>query len=156
MPLIRAAFVYRFGPFELDPIGGRLLRDGTAVRLSAPQLAVLVHLVVNAGVVMSKDTLVTAGWNGRAVSDNSLEQVVHRLRHLLGTYATGVEYIETVKQHGYRFAVPVERVDRHALAGHPDAHLELDLAAVQSRLKLDTLDPGEILQARRTLQEILH
>src|SRR4051812_45806935 len=122
--MIGAPVVYRFGPFELDPAGSRFFRDGTRVRLSGPQFAILAHPVANAGVVFSKDVLVDVGWGGLEVGENSLDQAIHRLRRLLGRGPDGLEYIETLPQRGYRLGVPVERIERDLFQGPLDAQLE--------------------------------
>jgi DNA-binding winged helix-turn-helix (wHTH) protein len=148
-------FVYRFGPFELDAANRRLFRDSIRVRVSGPQLAILTHLVLHPDVTMSKDTLVNVGWGGQAVSDNSLEQAIHRLRKLLGDGVEGSHYIERVPHRGYRLGVPVVRVTRDASNDPLDTQLEPFLASVHGRMQLDTLDRGEIRQAREGLESVL-
>jgi non-specific serine/threonine protein kinase len=81
---MRAVVVHRFGPFELDPASRELFRGQKSVRLSSPQSAILTHLVTHAGVVVSKERLIEAGWGGMAVSENSLDQAISRLRKVLG------------------------------------------------------------------------
>jgi DNA-binding winged helix-turn-helix (wHTH) protein len=149
MQLTRGTVVYRFGPFELDPANRLVLRNGTPVRLSAPQFAILAHFVANPGLLLTKDELVAVAWNGQAVSDNSLEQAIHRIRQELGA-----GYIETHKQHGYQWVAPVDCVDRRVRDDVTRQH-ELDLTAVQSRLQLDTLDRADIAQARCNLTGLL-
>lgn len=141
---------YRFGRFELDPASGRLFRDQARVRLTGPQLAILAHLVANAGVVVSKDALLDIGWGGLAVAPNSLDQAIHRLRKL-----QPAAYIETRHSHGYRFAAVVERVDREIAEGPLDAQLEPFLASMQARMQLDTLDRAAIQQARLDLEAVI-
>ena len=49
--------VYRFGPFEFDPVRGRLFRGATRVPLADSQVAILRELVSCPGEVVSNDTL---------------------------------------------------------------------------------------------------
>ena len=77
--------VFRFGPFELDSARGRLFRGPARIPLSNPQAAILLHLVSNGGDVISKDALTQAAWQDAAVTDNSLKQVISRLRKTLGS-----------------------------------------------------------------------
>src|SRR4051794_26299598 len=97
---------YRFGAFEFDPESRSLSRGDARVTLSAPQAAILAHLLSHAGALVTKDALTEAAWPGLAVGEDSLSQVIHRLRKALAGNTT---YIETVPHHGYRFVVPVER-----------------------------------------------
>jgi DNA-binding winged helix-turn-helix (wHTH) protein len=59
------SFVHRFGPFELDPASGRLFRGTTRVALSDSQSAILCHLIVKAGQVVSKAALAEAYLSSR-------------------------------------------------------------------------------------------
>jgi DNA-binding winged helix-turn-helix (wHTH) protein len=145
--------VHRFGPFELDPASRALFREHQRVRLPSPQAAILAHLVTHAGVVISKETLIDAGWEGVAVSDNSLDQAISRLRKLLGDGRKHATYIETIPQQGYRFTARVERSTRDGI----DAPLETQLApfraVMQARTELETLDRDRIGHARQTFEE---
>jgi adenylate cyclase len=62
------------------------VRDATGaeVPLRAQSLAVLRHLVDNAGRAVSKDELIAAVWGGIAVTDDSLVQCVRDVRRALG------------------------------------------------------------------------
>jgi DNA-binding winged helix-turn-helix (wHTH) protein len=148
------ASIHRFGPFELNLARGCLFREGKPVRLSGQQFAVLARLAASRGQPVPKGALVSAAWNGMAIGDNSLEKTISRLRVVLGKGPGGLHYIETIKQHGYRLTVPVERVesDLH----HPlDAQLEPFLVSVESSNLLDTLDRAEVHRARATLEAAL-
>ena len=76
--------VYRFGPFDVDPLRGHLFRGRTRVWLADSQVAILLKLVSCPGEVIAKDTLARAAWPGTAVTDNSVDQAVSRLRKILG------------------------------------------------------------------------
>src|SRR5438128_2643355 len=102
----RGDLVYRFGPFELHPAARRLLRDGHPIVLRDTAFAILVHLVARAPAVEGKEAIARAGWRGTA-SVESVEQAISRLRRTLDD-ANGNAYIETVPNHGYRFAARVE------------------------------------------------
>ena len=132
--------VYRFGPFELDSSGRRIVRDGEPVSVSDRHLDILILLASNAGRVVSKDALIEAGWKDVAVSDNSIEQAISSLRRTLGNQPDGAPYIETQARRGYRFTADVER----RAARHSDAALDALLAPyrafVDGRAALETLD----------------
>src|SRR5687768_17605266 len=102
--MLRGTVVHRFGPFELDLASGRLFCGDRRIPLSDTQSAVLVQLVSHAGAVVAKDALIHTAWGAIAISDNSIEQVLSRLRKALGDAGRGRRYIETVPHRGYRFA----------------------------------------------------
>src|SRR5258705_10577405 len=132
--------VYRFGPFELDSSGRRIVRDGEPVSVSDRHLDILILLASSAGRVVSKDALIEAGWKDVAVSDNSIEQAISSLRRTLGNQPDGAPYIETLARHGYRVTAEVER----GAARHSDAALDAlpapHRALVYGRAALSTLD----------------
>jgi DNA-binding winged helix-turn-helix (wHTH) protein len=64
--------LYQFGPFRLDPEAGILYRGAEPTMLGQRAVALLRRLLENAGVPVSKDVLVEAGWGGLAVADNNL------------------------------------------------------------------------------------
>jgi DNA-binding winged helix-turn-helix (wHTH) protein/alpha-beta hydrolase superfamily lysophospholipase len=97
--------VYRFGPFELDLVGGRLTRDGQEVRLRPKAFEVLQLLVENPARLVAKDELLDAVWQGRFVSDDSLTQALSDIRRALGDEAG---MIVTVPKRGYRLDAAVE------------------------------------------------
>src|ERR1043166_1102273 len=99
--------VYEFGPFRLDPASRRLTRGHESLAVADRHLDVLLHLVANAGAVISKDALVAAAWDDVAVTDNSLEQAISSLRRTLGSADGGEPFIQTIPRRGYRFAAAV-------------------------------------------------
>jgi DNA-binding winged helix-turn-helix (wHTH) protein len=147
--------VYRFGPFELDALRGRLFRSGRRVPLPDPQLAILLQLISRVGEVVSKDALTSTAWGGAAITDNSLDQAISRLRKRLGSAADRTRYIETVPNRGYRFAAVIERAQRHDPDASADGRLAPYRAFVQGESDLNTLDRDAILRARRTFEEVL-
>jgi DNA-binding winged helix-turn-helix (wHTH) protein/pimeloyl-ACP methyl ester carboxylesterase len=98
--------VYRFGPFALDLVGGRLTRDGRELRLRPKAFEVLQLLVENPARLVAKDELLEAVWPGRFVSDDSLTQTLSDIRQALGDEAG---MIVTVPKRGYRLDAAVCR-----------------------------------------------
>jgi DNA-binding winged helix-turn-helix (wHTH) protein len=150
-----AGIRYAFGDFELDPQKRRLLRSGAAVVMSDRHFDVLHHLVSNAGTVLSKDALVSAGWGDVAVTDNSLEQAVSALRRALGTNADGRAFIETVPRRGYRFGGDVTRVAARESDAALDALLAPHRAWLEGRAALETLERTQIVYAREVFERVL-
>ena len=53
---------YRFGPFELDPAEGRLLRSGSQVKLQDLPLRLLVQLVERPGQIVTREEVRQRLW----------------------------------------------------------------------------------------------
>jgi DNA-binding winged helix-turn-helix (wHTH) protein len=101
--------IYEFGPFHLDPVRRRLMRDGERIALTSTQFGVLLALVGNAGRVVEKDEILSAVWQGRIIEEGNISQTVFLLRRALK--AGGQDgAIETVPGRGYRFAADVRRL----------------------------------------------
>jgi len=102
--------VYRFGLFEVDLDGGKLLRQGSPVKLQEQPLRVLGLLVEHPGQVVTREQLHQSLWpQGTYVEfDGSLNATLKRLRSALGDDADNPIFIETVPRQGYRFIAPVE------------------------------------------------
>lgn len=73
-------------------------------------MGLLVHLADHAGHTVSREALFRALWPGVVVSDDTLTQVVIKLRKALGDNARSPSYIQTVPKRGYRLLAPVEPV----------------------------------------------
>src|SRR5262249_56895319 len=100
----------------------------------------LLLLANNAGKIISKDTLVTAGWGDVAVTDNSVEQAISGLRRLLGRSPDGSPYIETIPRRGYRFAGVVRRVAERETDDSLQALIEPHRVWLEGRAALETLE----------------
>ncbi|MGA2539097.1 MAG: winged helix-turn-helix domain-containing protein, partial [Terracidiphilus sp.] len=102
--------VYRFGLFQVDAEGGRLLRQGVPVKLQDQPLRVLCLLLEHPGEIVTRDELRQSLWpEGTYVEfDGSLNAALKRLRFALGDDADNPIFIETVPRRGYRFIAPVE------------------------------------------------
>jgi DNA-binding winged helix-turn-helix (wHTH) protein len=132
-----------FEPFTLDPARRRLTKSGEPVAISERQFDVLLRLIAQAGQVIAKDDLISAGWQDVAVADNSLEQAISALRRVLA----GGTFIETVPRRGYRFVAPVQRRAARQTDGALEALLAPHRAFVEGRAALETLEAGQIARA---------
>ncbi|PBB67410.1 transcriptional regulator [Mesorhizobium sp. WSM4312] len=109
--------IYRFGPFRLDPTAGILYRGTEPTMLGRRAVALLRQLLENAGVPVSKDALVEAGWGGLAVADNNLTVQIAALRRVLAQAADAESWIETLPRRGYRYVGPAVAANDPAPAG---------------------------------------
>ena len=86
----------------LDPASHGLSAGGTQVPLTPTEFRLLARLLGARGDVVRRRELVSAGWPaGAAVSENTLDQYVTRLRRKLGESGAAVELL-TVRGVGYR------------------------------------------------------
>src|SRR2546427_3241552 len=93
---------YRFGPFELQLEGRRLLNDGAPISLRPRAFDLLAALVDCAGHLVTKDELLDQVWPKMVVEEAALHVQVSALRKVLGADA-----ITTVSGRGYQFTLPV-------------------------------------------------
>ncbi len=98
---------YGFGPFRLEVRERRLLRDGEPLTLQPKVFDTLVLLVVNAGRLMAKESLMAGLWPDAVVEESNLTKNIWTIRRVLGDPEGGGVYIETVPRVGYRFVAPV-------------------------------------------------
>src|SRR4051812_48276051 len=94
---------YEFGPFRLDPVKRRLLRDGEMIPLTPKAFDTLLALVRQSGQTIEKDDLMQIVWPGSVVEENNLNQNISALRRLLGDSRQESQYIATISRLGYRF-----------------------------------------------------
>ena len=145
---------YAFGPFRLEVRAKRLTRDGALVALSNREFAVLHVLVSRAGEVVSKGVLAEAGWPGEAITDDSLFQVISRIRRALDA-ASANSYITNAHGRGYSFAGPVAPVEVGEHEVDLDALLSPYRALRSGRAAIETLERSSIETARATFERVL-
>ncbi|MDD2880049.1 MAG: response regulator [Rhodoferax sp.] len=94
----------RFGPFALDTLGHRLLRDGQEITLTSAEYDLLAALVAHPNRVLSRDTLVDMlrGYE-RDPFDRSIDNRVTRLRRKIEPEPASPVFIRTVRGEGYLF-----------------------------------------------------
>jgi DNA-binding winged helix-turn-helix (wHTH) protein/tetratricopeptide (TPR) repeat protein len=128
--------VYQFGPFEVNPASGELLKNGRRIRLQELPHRLLVALLENPGEVISREELRSRLWPDDTFVDfdSSLRVAVGKLREALDDNADDPRYIETIPKRGYRFLVSeVRRVDAaHEAATLRDDALRDDLEPLKT------------------------
>lgn len=85
-------------------------RDEIIPPLSPSQFKFLEILYTNPDRVVSRDEIVSAVWpesEGEGVSEQAIDALVRRLRERLGEVDPDVNYVETVRGHGFRINNPV-------------------------------------------------
>ncbi len=110
----RATGALRFGDFQLDVESGELARDGEPVKLQPQPAKLLQYLAERSGRVVSRRELQVHLWGeSRFVdSEQGLNYCVRSIRRALSDDAESPTYLETIPRRGYRFRVPVERIEQ--------------------------------------------
>ncbi len=104
------------GEWTVEPALNQLSRAGKIVKLEPKAMSVLMYLADRPGQVVSREALLSAVWAGTVVGDDSLTQVIIKLRKALGDVPEKPAYIQTISKGGYRLIAPVVRSERIALA----------------------------------------
>ena len=97
------------GDWTVEPALNQLSSAGRSVKLEPKAMSVLVYLADRPGQVVSREELLSAVWSGVVVGDDSLTQVVIKLRKALGEVPHKPAYIQTISKGGYRLIAPVLR-----------------------------------------------
>ena len=100
--------MYRFHGFELDVDRLELRSDGEPVSVEPQVFSLLLFLIENRDRVISKDELIASVWNGRIVSDATLNSRVNSLRRAVGDTGKSQQIIKTYPRRGFRFAAALE------------------------------------------------
>ena len=109
----------RFGAFEVDLEGRRLLKKGTQIPLREQSFQVLAALIDRPGEIVTREELRKRLWSSDTFVDFevALNSAVSRLRDALGDSAGDPSFIETIPKRGYRFVIPIPK--RPAVAVMP-------------------------------------
>jgi TolB-like protein len=107
---------FLFADHTLDIARRELRRGADAVCVEPQVFDLLVYLVRNREHVVSKDDLITAVWDGRAVSDSTLTSRINAARKAIGDSGEDQRLIRTIARKGLRFVGDV-RTDSKASGG---------------------------------------
>ena len=98
---------YWFSTCVLDTDRHLLIRDGQPVK-TEPQVFDLLHLLVrNAGLLVTRDQIVTEIWNGRFISESSISARTNAARKAVGDNGKEQAIIKTVTRRGLQLVTPV-------------------------------------------------
>jgi len=133
---------YRFGPFQLDPVAGRLLRDEQEIELQPKAMALLGTFVQHPERLFSRAELLDEVWPDVVVSDHSLSQALFKLRHALEVSGDEVRWVQTVHGRGYRFVGEVTVDAPAATSSRPHDGF---VGRADELARLDTVWDGEAM-----------
>jgi TolB-like protein len=101
---------YCIGDHVLDLRKFELRKSDCVVPAEPQVLSLLFHLVENRDRLVSKDELVAAIWDGRAVSDGTISSRIKSARQLLGDTGEAQRLIRTIHGKGFRFVGEVSEL----------------------------------------------
>lgn len=94
---------YQFGKYSLDTELLELRHNGEEQKVEPQILSLLIFLVENREHVVSKDALIENVWEGRIVSDATLNTRINGLRRAVGDTGQAQDVIRTFTKRGFRF-----------------------------------------------------
>lgn len=131
---------YEFGPFRLDPVKRRLMRDGEPLSLTPKAFDTLLALVRQSGKTIEKDDLMQIVWPDAVVEENNLNQNITTLRRSLGDSRHKSQYIATISGLGYRFVAEVKKTSFNEMEPTADVRGQSRLI-VEKRVEQDIEKP---------------
>ena len=105
--------IVRFDSFEVDLHSGELRKHGIKLKLPEQSFQVLQALLERPGEVVMRTELQQRIWPADTFVDfdHGLNNVINRLREVVGDSAESPRYIDTVARRGYRFIGTPERIE---------------------------------------------
>lgn len=92
-----------FDHYSFDEATRALLRGDEPVKVDPQQLELLALFLRHPGALLSRQQIIDAVWQGRAVCDSVLSVAIAKLRKALGKTRDHRDYIESSYGRGYRF-----------------------------------------------------
>ena len=99
--------IFRFDQFTLDTDRLELQCGDQRIDVEPQVFSVLSHLIRNREHVVSKDALIEAVWDGRAISDSTLNTRINAVRRAVGDSGKDQSVIRTFPRRGFRFVAKV-------------------------------------------------
>ncbi len=92
-----------YGGIVIDEEGRTVKIDGKEIELSLREYELLIYLVENHGIALSRDKILNNVWNYDYYGDSrTIDSHIKKIRHKLGKKG---RYIETIRGIGYKFEV---------------------------------------------------
>ena len=99
--------IFHFDQYTLDTDRLELRCGVEPIEIEPQVFSVLSHLIHNREQVVSKDELIGAVWNGRVVSDSTLNSRINSARRAVGDDGKSQSIIRTLPRRGFRFVADV-------------------------------------------------
>lgn len=147
--------IYRFDPYSLDTDSLELTRGGDVIAIEPQVFSILAYLIENRDRVISKDELIDAVWDGRAISDGALNSRINAARRAVGDSGAAQAVIRTFPRRGFRFVGPA--VDGGAADMEPAPASPLTDTPSIAVLPFENLsgDPGQDFFAEGMTEDLI-
>ncbi len=123
--------MYRFESIEIDTDRLEIRSQGKPVSVEPQVFSLLLYLIENRDRVISKDELIASIWNGRIVSDATLNSRMNSLRRVVGDTGKAQQVIRTYPRRGFRFVAVLEHEEpNEPVSSEPQAVWERPSIAV--------------------------
>jgi TolB-like protein len=106
---------YQFGDFELATERYELRRNGIALHVEPLVFDLILFLLRSPGRVVSREEIVDGVWQGRLVSESTIDGCIKSARRILGDSGDNQSYIRTVRGRGFEFTAPVTALDESSV-----------------------------------------
>jgi TolB-like protein len=116
---------YQFGDFELATERYELRRNGVVLHAEPLVFDLILFLLRSSGRVVSREEIVDGVWQGRLVSESTIDGCIKSARRILGDSGDNQSYIRTVRGRGFEFAATVTALDEssvNSLREQPQEH----------------------------------
>jgi len=117
--------IYQFGDFCLDADRLELRADDQLVSMQPQVFTLIAYLIENRNRVVTKDEIFDEVWQGRIVSDGTLNARINAARRALGDDGKNQTLIRTFPRRGFRFVATIAD-DR----GGADAPYRMEISTV--------------------------
>jgi len=95
--------IYKFNNKVIDSESFKLWSDDSEIPVEPKVFNLIVYLIEHADKVVSRDELLDQVWQGRVVSDTSINNSIKSARKVLGDDGTKQHIIKTIHSRGYQF-----------------------------------------------------
>jgi len=95
--------VYQFNHIKIDSQNYKLLTNGVETQVEPQVFNLILFLIQNKDRVISRDELLDHIWQGRVVSDTSINNTIKSARKALGDDGNKQQVIKTIHSRGYQF-----------------------------------------------------
>lgn len=126
---------YEFGDFRLDSEPPSLWRDDSLVPLPPKALEMLLLLVQQREIIVSREELLETIWRDSFVEEGNINYTVSLLRKTLDKDDRG-RFIQTVPKRGYRFVANVLEVPANGHAENSVQNVEVAIPTEQLKPKI--------------------
>ncbi len=109
---------YRFGNWHFDNISGELKQGDKIVRLEPTVSRLLIYFLEHQNKLITRDELMENVWQGRIVSDDTINRAISLMRQALNTPNKN-SIIKTIPKRGYTAQFPeTDTIEQHSDVQH--------------------------------------